>query len=1104
MHSPIRYKLFSSLTHGIPKGSRFGILFALFIGLQITAGAQIKKGQKLMEQGAYSEAIKPLRKDFLGKDQDINAGILLAKCYYQLRDYQEAADVLSQISTSQLENSDDRRFVADVSIVNEDYSSAYLELIQLLSEDQSDPKTYLWLDKVSDLIAWDSLPNYSKTESLKGVNSIYNDYAPYIAGNGELWFVSDVAGIQTVFPAVYSNQNLHLYYKAKLKTQSLNAISRPSMLFKKRDYFYHDGPIAEWKAQDKYVLTLRDIDAPNANIGLYFSTLSGAEDDIIPFVYNEEYNTGHATFSKEGGRMIFSSDRPGGYGQMDLWYCDWINNEWSEPVNMGPIINTPFNEVFPTYSNGRLYFSSDRLDIGYGALDVYYSNESRNYQDLINLRAPINGPYDDFSLTFLNNNDGYYSSNRRSGFGGDDIYSFYYKPEKIDLIESNFEFVSARIPIGTYVEIYNNADSLVNRLQVSEHNAVRIPNLEPGENYTMELVDVDIPKETKLVKVSQSGKVAETYDQIGNKRFPFQVHIIDEKDDLASNNTFLETITGKIIADEGVEVNGIPIALKNKEGVVLVKSKTRENGDFTIESVKTGEDYVIETEGIDAYHEIDIYGKSGAITQSLVPRGANRFAYTRAAAPALWMETTTVNVPNVFAVVPNNEPAPGDDVVMYDDQDHEILKPQIDEDGFMRLDTMKTGKAYRLNMPEKDLGREDRLVILDGNGDTSQTVRPFDAKNYFFEYLIYSDYGQAEEDAEMVANTAMSMMNKEEGESYKARIREYDLPGNTPFILRSLDGLRTDTLYSNSKGVIIMENLHESLEYELELVGTLFGENKVIEIFDNYDSRVYEGVSDERKIFRFNLLDTDDFGLAKEGNTDSSILKMAFSGRLVAKDASASKISVADADGQSLSSGYTASGGEFTIKSLTPKQRYVIESNSKDPNALLVVKIPESKDSLRVKRSPDGKFYVNMNAETKEEITLIDSDKKQVQVQEGARFSLPAVYYEFNSYYLKLASRNSLDKLVKLLKDNPELRIEIQSHTDSRGPTNYNNLLSQKRADGVADYLEKSGINTDRLVSSGKGESELSNRCKDGVSCAEEEHAKNRRTEFVILAKNAK
>ncbi len=114
------------------------------------------------------------------------------------------------------------------------------------------------------------------------------------------------------------------------------------------------------------------------------------------------------------------------------------------------------------------------------------------------------------------------------------------------------------------------------------------------------------------------------------------------------------------------------------------------------------------------------------------------------------------------------------------------------------------------------------------------------------------------------------------------------------------------------------------------------------------------------------------------------------------------------------------------------------------------------------------------------------------------------MYYEFNSYYLKLNSRNSLDKLVNLLKDNPELRIEIQSHTDSRGPTNYNNLLSQKRADGVADYLEKSGINSGRLVSSGKGENELSNRCKDGVSCTEEEHAKNRRTEFVILAKNAK
>src|SRR5690606_4788718 len=248
----------------------------------------------------------------------------------------EAADVLSQIDPNEMSSAEDRRFLSDVYIVNDDYSSAYLNLIQLLSEDQSDARTLLWLDKVGDLMKWDTIPNYSKAEIVTGINSIYNEYAPFLADEEELWYVSDVAGIQTVFPASFDNQNIHLYYKTKLKSKSMNEVSRPSMLFRKRDYFYHDGPMAFWK-DNKYALTLRDLDAPNGKLGIYFSTLSGAENDIIPFKNNESYNTGHPTFTKNGSRIIFASDRPGGFGQMDLWYSDFQDGEWTEPKNMGPI-----------------------------------------------------------------------------------------------------------------------------------------------------------------------------------------------------------------------------------------------------------------------------------------------------------------------------------------------------------------------------------------------------------------------------------------------------------------------------------------------------------------------------------------------------------------------------------------------------------------------------------------------------------------------------------------------------------------------------------------------------------------------------------------------
>jgi outer membrane protein OmpA-like peptidoglycan-associated protein len=86
------------------------------------------------------------------------------------------------------------------------------------------------------------------------------------------------------------------------------------------------------------------------------------------------------------------------------------------------------------------------------------------------------------------------------------------------------------------------------------------------------------------------------------------------------------------------------------------------------------------------------------------------------------------------------------------------------------------------------------------------------------------------------------------------------------------------------------------------------------------------------------------------------------------------------------------------------------------------------------------------------------------------------------------------------MENNPGMIVEIQSHTDSRGPANYNLLLSHKRANGVVDYLVSKGISRDRLKAVGKGEKELTNKCSDGVPCSNPEHAKNRRTEFIILS----
>jgi len=114
---------------------------------------------------------------------------------------------------------------------------------------------------------------------------------------------------------------------------------------------------------------------------------------------------------------------------------------------------------------------------------------------------------------------------------------------------------------------------------------------------------------------------------------------------------------------------------------------------------------------------------------------------------------------------------------------------------------------------------------------------------------------------------------------------------------------------------------------------------------------------------------------------------------------------------------------------------------------------------------------------------------------------LENIYYDLDKYELTPQAATELDKLVQTLKDNPHIRIELSSHTDSRQTNYYNQMLSELRAKSAVDYLVAKGIERARLEAKGYGETQLINNCADGVSCSEEMHQENRRTEFKILAR---
>ncbi|MCA5006436.1 OmpA family protein [Sphingobacterium bovistauri] len=123
-------------------------------------------------------------------------------------------------------------------------------------------------------------------------------------------------------------------------------------------------------------------------------------------------------------------------------------------------------------------------------------------------------------------------------------------------------------------------------------------------------------------------------------------------------------------------------------------------------------------------------------------------------------------------------------------------------------------------------------------------------------------------------------------------------------------------------------------------------------------------------------------------------------------------------------------------------------------------------------------------------------------LQNNAAFVLKNILYDFDKSNIRSDAALVLDNVVSIMKQNPSLKIELSSHTDSRGNDEYNLKLSQRRADAAVAYIVSKGISRARLVAKGYGESRLVNNCGNDVDCSEEQHQENRRTEIKVLEYN--
>lgn len=151
----------------------------------------------------------------------------------------------------------------------------------------------------------------------------------------------------------------------------------------------------------------------------------------------------------------------------------------------------------------------------------------------------------------------------------------------------------------------------------------------------------------------------------------------------------------------------------------------------------------------------------------------------------------------------------------------------------------------------------------------------------------------------------------------------------------------------------------------------------------------------------------------------------------------------------------------------------------------------------------DVERHLNLPNSSSTQVVDFFLNKKIVEVKKGDDLfkvlKLSPIYFDLDKSEIRPDAAIELAKVVEVMEMYPNMKVDIRSHTDSRGNDDYNMKLSDRRAKSTLDWIVSQGIDTSRLTAKGYGESQLINRCKNGVKCSEEEHQENRRSEFIVL-----
>lgn len=549
-------------------------LVLLLIGFTLPAQNRFKKqADEQFKQLAYASATKYYKKA-LTKEFDPDCIIKLAECYRLMNDYEQAAIWYEKVMQLQNKPSLTLFYYGHSLLQSQQYDQARLRFQQFADANPDDPRGKNFVDAIDRM---ETLMRDSARFEIENLpfNTDASDFGAIPWGGGLVFASSRDEGsvVSRDFEwldAPYLNL-FHTEFKEDAKSQwgkpiplkgALNTRYHESNFTWSKDsdiiYFNRNNFFERKKGKNQDGVIL---------LKIYEATMEGLNaKDLSEFPYNNDnYSMGHPALSSDGKQLYLVSDKPGGEGGTDIYVCSKTGTGWGKPVNLGPVINTPGNEMFPNITKeGILYFSSNGHP-GMGHLDLFITQKQSDgtWGTVENMGAPLNSPYDDFALSMEpDGRRGYFTSNRPGGKGDDDIYRFEPGGATVEVIVLDSV---AQLPIeGAQVRVLDYEGGAITEYVTDSAGRILF-NTENGKNFHGRVMTTEFPdKELDMSTESETGQTFFSYlVELYNPPPAISAIVIDE--------VTKERLPGSVIYFKDIETDSVEKRVADKNGRFAIK-----------------------------------------------------------------------------------------------------------------------------------------------------------------------------------------------------------------------------------------------------------------------------------------------------------------------------------------------------------------------------------------------------------------------------------------------------------------------------------------------------------------------------------------------------